>query len=115
MGKALTIAAVAVGAFVAGILLAPKSGKETRQDLMDKAKDYKGKASAGMEEVKKGAAVVKDELVDSAGNMKDIAKDAAGGVKRTARRASEEVSNRAKIIQGEVQQTAADTRRAAKQ
>ena len=112
MGKVLTVAALTVGAFVAGILLAPKSGKETRQDIKEKMDEYRGKADAGLEEAKKGAAVVKDELVDSAENLKDIAKDAAGGVRRTAHRVKEEVTTRGKVIQGEVQQTVAETRRA---
>ncbi|OJU87589.1 hypothetical protein BGO17_01170 [Candidatus Saccharibacteria bacterium 49-20] len=114
MGKVLTVAALTVGAFVAGILLAPKSGKETREEIKHKMDEYRGKAGAGYEEVKKGAVVVKDELVDSAENLRDIAKDATSGVKRTANRVKEEVTTRGKVIQGEVQQTAADTRRAAR-
>jgi gas vesicle protein len=46
MGKRLAIGALfgaAVGV-VAGILTAPKSGKETRQDIKDKAEDLKDKA-----------------------------------------------------------------------
>lgn len=112
MGKVLTVAALTVGAFVAGLLLAPKSGKETREDIKDKFDEYCGKAGAGLEEAKKGAAVVKDELAEGADSLKHIAQDAAGGIKRTAGRVKEEVTTRGKMIQGEVQQTAADTRRA---
>jgi len=114
MGKGMNIALIAAGSFIAGILLAPKSGKETRKELMDKANQYKGKAEAGMDEVKKGAAAVKDELADSAETMMEIGKDAAGGVKRTANRVKKEASTRAKIVEGEVRQTAADARRAAR-
>lgn len=115
MGKAMVVVLAALGGIAAGILMAPKSGKETREDLKNKAKEYSGKAKAGMEEVKKGAAVVGGELAEGADAMKDIAKDAAGGVRRTADRVKEEASARAKMIQGEVKQTAADTRRAASQ
>lgn len=113
MGKVLALIAGAAAGFAAGILLAPKSGAETRQDLKNKATEYKGKAEAGMAEVRKGAGHVKDELADSAGVMKDIATDAAGGVKRTAARVKDEAVARGRAIGGEVKQTATDTRKAA--
>jgi gas vesicle protein len=112
MGKFLAVVAGAAAGFVAGVLLAPKSGKETRQDIKDKATEYKGKANAGVAEVKKGAEHVKDELVDSAEVMKDIATDAAGGVKRTATRVKDEAVARGRAIGEEVKHTAADTRKA---
>lgn len=114
MGKFLIGALIGAGSFVAGILLAPKSGKETRKDLMDKKTEYKAKANAGLKEVKKGASVVKDELSDGAQSVRDIAKDANGGMKRTSDRLKEEVSARAKVIQGEVKQTSEDARKAAR-
>jgi gas vesicle protein len=114
MNKLLTVAFISVGSFVAGLLLAPKSGKETRQDLMTKANEYTGKAKAGIEEVKVGASAVKDEIVDSAGTIKDIVKDAGDGAKRTANRVKEEATSRAKVIQGEVKDTAQNTRKATK-
>ena len=67
MNKLATVAIVGAASFVAGILLAPKSGKETRKDLMDKGNEYRGKTKAGMEEVKKGAKVVKGELSEVQG------------------------------------------------
>jgi len=45
MSKAAKVAIAAAAGFVAGILLAPKSGKETRKDLKDKAMDVKTTAS----------------------------------------------------------------------
>jgi gas vesicle protein len=63
MGKVDNIVLVALGGFVAGLLLAPKSGKETRQDIMDKTNDLKVKASDGFGEIKKGASCLKDEAV----------------------------------------------------
>ena len=47
-GTKKLVAGLAIGAaagMVAGILTAPKSGKETRADLAKKAKDIKGKVS----------------------------------------------------------------------
>jgi hypothetical protein len=113
MNKLLAIVLVGAASFVAGILLAPKSGKETRKDLMDKGNEYKAKANAGLKEVKKGSKVVKAELSQGAQSIKEIAKDAEGGMKRTADRLKEEAGARAKAIQGEVKQTSQDARNAA--
>jgi gas vesicle protein len=72
MNKTLSFLVAAAGGFVAGVLLAPKSGKETRQELKEKAMDYKGKANDGLDEAKKGARVVKGELnVGTAVNNRD--------------------------------------------
>ncbi|MFZ1249922.1 MAG: YtxH domain-containing protein [Candidatus Microsaccharimonas sp.] len=112
MNKALSIVVVAASSFIAGILLAPKSGKETREDLKAKANDYKIKADAGLKEVRKGAKAVKGEVTEGVDAIKDIAKDASGDFKRTAGRVKEEASTRAKVIQGQVQQASEDTKQA---
>ncbi|MDB5163021.1 MAG: hypothetical protein JWO54_484 [Candidatus Saccharibacteria bacterium] len=106
MGKIESVILVAVGSFIAGVLLAPKSGKETRQDIMDKTNDLKGKASDGMREMKKGAASVKDEITDGFENVKDIAKDATGDAKRTAARVKNEATARADAVKQKTQRTA---------
>jgi gas vesicle protein len=65
MGKKLAVGAIigaAVGV-VAGILTAPKSGKETRDDLKTKAKAVKDKAETA-----------KDEMVERAEGMVDTIK-----------------------------------------
>lgn len=112
MAKVLTVAALTVGAFVAGLLLAPKSGKETRQDIKDKVDEYRSKADAGMAEVKKGASHVKDEIVEGAENLKGAADDAAKNAQHIAGRVKKEVSTRGRNLQQEVEKTVADTRRA---
>jgi len=66
MGKVGFVALAAIGGVIAGLLLAPKSGKETRKDLADKAQDLKGRASDGLSEFKKGADTVKEEIVSGA-------------------------------------------------
>jgi len=53
---------VAAGA-LAGVLLAPKSGKETRKDIANKAKEYTAK---GKEMAIKGEKVVKGAIHDAA-------------------------------------------------
>lgn len=51
----------AVGGAIAGILMAPKSGKETRKEIGDKAKEYGQKGKEALERGKeKGRAKVED-------------------------------------------------------
>lgn len=58
-GRKLAIGAVLAGAvgYVSGILTAPKSGKETREDIADKAEDIKEGAEDQLQ-------VAHDELTD---------------------------------------------------
>lgn len=114
MGKFLTVALMTAGGVIAGLLLAPKSGKETRDDIKKKVDEYWTKAEAGAKEAKKGATLVKGEISESAKAMKGIAKDAAEDAKRSLDRAKEEVASRAKIIQSDVQRTANEARKATK-
>lgn len=94
MGKVETVILAAVGGLVAGLLLAPKSGKETRQDLTDKANDLKEKASRGAEQFKSGASSVGQEIKEGAQNVK------------------EEVTRRGETVKNEAEETARKTRRA---
>ena len=55
MSKLFKLAVAAVGGFVAGILLAPKSGKETRADIKAKADELKAKSESKVDEFKKAA------------------------------------------------------------
>lgn len=70
MGKKLAIGAIvgaAVGV-VAGILTAPKSGKETRDDIKEKADDLKlqavAKKDAALERAEEAVAAVKAKAED---------------------------------------------------
>src|SRR5690606_30628232 len=59
-----TIVAAAAG-FAAGILLAPKSGKETREEIKEKAREAKGrmdeKASEVADALRNGANIAESE------------------------------------------------------
>ncbi len=114
MSKILPVIVAAAGGFLAGILLAPKSGEETRRDIADKATEYKGKANEGLKEVKKGAAVLKDELADGVESVKDIARDAADEASRTASRVRGVVTEKADTVKKEVSATSDDVKRAAR-
>lgn len=96
MGKLANTIMIAVGSFIAGILLAPKSGKETRRDLMNRANDYKSKASDSLDQVKKGADSVKNEIAEGAEVIKD------------------EVSRRAQSVKEDIAETSKQAQRASK-
>jgi len=85
MAKTLEVLLAAAGGFIAGVLLAPKSGKETRQDLYEKKNEYKAKANESIDTIKKGASSIKNELKSSGDHIKNIAEDTTESVKRTAR------------------------------
>lgn len=53
----------AIAGAVAGILFAPKSGKETRKIIGDKAKDY---AEKGKEALDKGGEIAKEKIHQTA-------------------------------------------------
>lgn len=53
-----------VGA-LAGVLLAPKSGKETREDLSNAAKELPGKAKEVLEKAKEKVEETKEKLQDA--------------------------------------------------
>lgn len=90
---ALGAAFGAVAGFVTGVLLAPKSGKDTRQDIKDvatqsketalekagEAKDYAGQKA---QEVKAKAEEVIEEVTDKATELKGRAEQAIEGAKK---------------------------------
>ena len=61
--------------FVAGVLTAPKSGKETRDELKQKAVEKKGEAIAKGKEVRSKAGEVAGDVVNKAEKVADKAAD----------------------------------------
>lgn len=114
MGKALAVVLAAAGGFVAGILLAPKSGKETRQDIADKKDEYVDKAKAGFKEAQKGAGEIKDEIVTGAGEVKYIARDVAERVGEAAKHVRDEVEHTAHSVKKSAEATAKDVKKSAR-
>ena len=71
-------AGVAVGAF-AGVLLAPKAGRETREDIMQNLNDLPDKAKALSDKVQVMMDEVKDEITEETqkfmGEVKEVSSD----------------------------------------
>jgi gas vesicle protein len=113
MSKTMKVIVAAALGFAAGILLAPKSGKETRQDLKDKANDKKDLLDAKVEQVK-GA--VRDSVVSlkqGAGNVGVEAEELATSARASAVKLSKEATKlgveakvRGKRVAKEAKQTA---------
>ena len=96
MSKGKTVLGVAFGAvagFVTGILVAPKSGKQTRQDLHDvalkskdtiieKADEAKEFAESKAKQAKAKAEEVIGDVTDKANELKDRTEQAVQGAKK---------------------------------
>jgi gas vesicle protein len=67
---------------VAGILTAPKSGKETRADIKAKAGEIKGQAEKKVDEVKTKATEVAGDVKKNAEDLKGRTERAVEGAKK---------------------------------
>ncbi|MDO4713025.1 MAG: YtxH domain-containing protein [Candidatus Saccharibacteria bacterium] len=74
------VGAIAAG-FAAGVLLAPKSGKETRQDLKRKVAELKKKADKTAKQAKAAAKDSLGALKTGAQKVGDVAAETARDVK----------------------------------
>lgn len=96
-GKKLALGALIAGAagYITGILTAPKSGKDTRQDISDKASDVKSEAEAKLQEAH-------DELSDAVAASKDKAESLGSKAKEelneTIARAKDAQSKAAELL-----------------
>lgn len=112
MKKLLGVIAAAAAGYVAGVLMAPKSGEETRKDLRDKKAELEQKANEKKEvarevldesaaKVKKGVSKISDEAVE-------FGKKAQTSADKIGKEASQ-ISTQAKHSLGRAADTAAKT------
>lgn len=71
----LGIVVGAIAGVIAGFLTAPKSGKETREDIKKKAGEVKGTAERKLKDAHKELGKISDEAKSKAKNMQGKAKD----------------------------------------
>lgn len=105
MGKGANVIAVAAAGFIAGMLLAPKSGKETRQDIKNKALEAKKaaneKAEHMKEHMKAGMTTFRHSAKDAGEELTDLAhsaKEHAGRVANEAKDLAVEAEQRANRV-----------------
>lgn len=84
MKKVLTVIGAALAGLAAGVLAAPKSGKETRQDIKNKVDEFKNVAD-------KKASQTKDAAKDSAKSIRTGAQRVGEVASETAHEARENV------------------------
>ncbi|HSW77649.1 MAG TPA: YtxH domain-containing protein [Candidatus Chromulinivoraceae bacterium] len=72
----------AAAGIVAGLLTAPKSGKETRADIKDKATELKESAARKSAEAKDYSDEMVTDLKEKAGDLKDRGERALEGAKK---------------------------------
>lgn len=114
MSKSLTVVVAATVGFVAGILLAPKSGKETRREIKEKAADAKKIADIKADQVK---ATVKDSVKAIKSGSKEVSTQAqafASSAKSSAERVGSEVKDLSSEAKERVSGAAQTARQTAK-
>jgi gas vesicle protein len=84
MGKTTNVIVAAAAGFIAGVLMAPKSGEETRRDLKNKAYDMKDRAGQKAERLKDAARDAGDSLHRGMDNVTDEAKEMAKSARSSA-------------------------------
>lgn len=108
MSKALNALFAAAAGFAAGILLAPKPGKETREDIKNKALETKEqmdkKAGQTVEAVKEGATRAEAEAREMAKSLRK----SAGTFKAEANFLGHEAKERAGRVADKTKETAKD-------
>lgn len=91
LGLGILIGAAA--GLVTGLLTAPKSGKETRQDIKDKAKEVKGSAERKLKDAHKELIKLSDEAKLKAKSLQGKAKDEMNELSVKADELKERVKN----------------------
>lgn len=113
MSKTLHVIAATVVGFAAGVLMAPKSGKETREDIKDKTLEAKEYTSAKAEQarlaIRDAGTTLKQSVKKAdveAEGMTESAKASAKKVSAEAMKLSEEAKVRAARLSDEAKRAA---------
>ena len=99
MSKVVKVALAAVAGFAAGVLMAPKSGKETREDIKKKADVAKQLATEKAEQVKSA-------VKDGSGSLKK----GAGKVEKEAKGMAKSAANSGKVVRDEAERLAEEAK-----
>lgn len=81
-----------IGGYLAGLLTAPKSGKETRQDIKDEATKLKSEAEKSLKQLHTELDKVIAEAKGKSGEVKDAAHKAVGAAESAKNKVREILS-----------------------
>jgi gas vesicle protein len=102
MVKSKDVFLAAVVGFVAGLLFAPKSGKETREEISEKADKARGAAMDAYDSIKSGARNVATEATGMAHSVKDSAEDVASEAKKRSDKVVDQAKQTAHTVKSDV-------------
>ena len=108
-GAVLTGASIALIAYGVGVLTAPQSGKETREDLKIAAADLADKARDTANDVADELYVRGLEARDAASELKDKAVDRASDIAEDVSETADKVANKAADTASDVADKASDS------
>lgn len=102
--KKVAVGAMMAGAagYLAGILTAPKSGKETRKDIKDAAVKAKAEAEKKLKEIHSDLGKLLDEAKDKGTKLSGKAKDELNAAVEKAKAAKEKVREMISSMHDEV-------------
>jgi gas vesicle protein len=102
MPKSSNVLLAAAIGFIAGILLAPKSGKETREEIGERVDNVKGALRDGTKTVQAGVHTVSKEVNGMAKSIRGNVSDLADETKERSSRVAEQAKSTAKVVKGDV-------------
>jgi gas vesicle protein len=102
MVKTKDVFLAAVAGFVAGLLFAPKSGKETREEISEKADKARGAAMDAYGSIKSGARNVATEAKGMAHSVKDSADDITSEAKERSTKVTDQAKHTVHSVKSDV-------------
>ena len=105
MSKVVNVMIATAAGFVAGVLMAPKSGEQTRKDLKKKARELKFRANDVARDASEGLKTGVDSASVEAKGMAKSARTSAKVVAREAADLSAEAKSRANRVARDAKRT----------
>jgi gas vesicle protein len=103
MSRSKNVLLAAALGFLAGILFAPKSGKETREEISDRVNKARDAAMDGVGSFKSGVNNVKDEVKGMAESAKDSASVLADEARTRSGRVADEAKHTARSVRHDLE------------
>ena len=102
MPKSSNVLLAAAIGFIAGIMLAPKSGKETREEIRERLGNVKGALRDGSQTVKEGVGTAGKEVTGFAKSAKSSAAVLADEAKERSSRVADQAKSTVNAVKKDV-------------